>query len=50
LVSHQYVNQPIGSENILDVVTATDDTFLQDLSVSVPLATTDQIWYSKTTL
>jgi len=38
---YQYVNQPTRNENILDVVMATSDTFLEDLSVSVPLGTSD---------
>jgi len=38
---HQYVNQPTRNENILDIVMATSDTFLEDLSVSVPLGTSD---------
>ena len=38
---HQYVNQSTRNENILDVVMTTSDTFLEDLSVSVPLGTSD---------
>jgi len=38
---HQYGNQPTRNENILDVVMTTSDTFLEDLSVSVPLGTSD---------
>ena len=38
---YQYVQKPTRHNNILDIVMATSDTFLSDLSVTVPLSTND---------
>jgi len=37
----QYVQRPTRDNNILDIFIATSDTFLSDLSVTVPLSTSD---------
>jgi len=38
---YQYVQEPTWESNILDIVMATSDTFSSDLSVTVPLSTSD---------
>ena len=38
---HQYVDQPTRDNKILDIVMATSDTFLEDLTVCAPLGTSD---------
>jgi len=38
---YQYVQEPTRDNNIPDIVMATSDTFLSDLSVTVPLSTSD---------
>lgn len=38
---HQFVHEPTRNENILDIVMATSDSFLEDLGISPPLGTSD---------
>ena len=38
---YQYVQRPTQDNNILDIFMATSDTFLSDLSVPVPLSSSD---------
>ena len=38
---HQYVNEPTRDNHILDIVMATDNTFLNDISVLEPLGSSD---------